>query len=141
MNPWDIVGVILGSGVISTIIVTISERKKKKADAADVISEAAATLLQPLTNRVLALEKSEVEKDVLIKALQEEVTALKKSGVDKDGKISVLETKLKRRDQRVLELEGRVEYLQKELSMQYLENNRLQHVDAAKDGGPAHQQS
>ncbi|MFI7073550.1 hypothetical protein [Micromonospora sediminicola] len=51
-----IIGLVGGAGGVAALVATIMQRKKIKADAADVITDTALTLVEPLRARVTELE-------------------------------------------------------------------------------------
>lgn len=60
-NGWvatliTLVGVLGGAGGLAALTATVLQRKKIKADAADVITDTALTLVEPLRARVTELE-------------------------------------------------------------------------------------
>lgn len=60
-QPWvqvvlSVVGVLGGTGGIAAVTTVVLQRRKFKADAADVITDTALTLVEPLKARVRELE-------------------------------------------------------------------------------------
>ena len=149
INITELILAVLGSGVLSALIVSLFARKKANADTAKVLTDAATALIAPLTKRIDALEASGKEKDAKIAALElsgcekdgeiadlrREIEKLKLSGEAKDRKIISLENKLKTRDGRIVELEEKMRNMQDELDRQCNENARLKVSTATKSGG------
>lgn len=51
-------GIITGSGVAGSVLTKILGRKRDHAEAVKIITEAAVTLVQPLDQRISALEQA-----------------------------------------------------------------------------------
>jgi predicted RNase H-like nuclease (RuvC/YqgF family) len=54
---WDIGTLVALMAALGSLIVAVESRHKQKADAADMISKAATSLVEPLEGRVKELEK------------------------------------------------------------------------------------
>jgi chromosome segregation ATPase len=139
---------LLGGGGIVALINAFFSRRKNKADAAEVITQAAASLVKPLSDRVDGLV-AEIEsmrlsikgKDEQIAALraqledlQCQITELKDAAENKDGKINRLEAKLKLRDEQIAELKDRVQELEAEVQRLKCENEALRKAELCNKG-------
>lgn len=80
--PWvqillSVVGVLGGVGGITAIATVVLQRRKFKADAADVITDTALTLVEPLKTRVSELQSEVRDARHQAKAANAEVAELR----------------------------------------------------------------
>jgi len=115
MSIIEVIGLLAGSTLLSSLVVGIFERRKKAADAADVLTRIALNMVEPLNAKVIQLE-AEIEK------LKKGILELEKSLILKDVRIRELETKAVIKDLRILELEREVGELKRKISV--LEESR-----------------
>ncbi|WP_433131654.1 hypothetical protein ACQPWW_10840 [Micromonospora sp. CA-240977] len=72
----SLLGVLGGTTGLAAIATVVSQRGKFKADAADTLTEAALTLVQPLQLRITELESEAVSARAELALLREQVNQL-----------------------------------------------------------------
>lgn len=80
--PWveilvSVIGVLGGAGGITAIATVLLQRRKFKADAADVLTDTALILAQPLKARVAELEAETVRARRQVEAATREISELR----------------------------------------------------------------
>ena len=113
-----IVVALLSGGLVSAIITAVSQHGKNEAEASESISNAAKALVDPLTERLEALQKE-------VEGLTKKITSLEAAGVQKDTQIWHLSEKLKDKDAQVQQLEKRVQEMECEIQILKQENAQL----------------
>lgn len=115
---WAFVMALISGGVVSAIVTWLGTRKKTAAEASESISNAAKILVDPLTERLEALQKE-------VDELTVKISSLETAGKEKDTQIYHLGQKLKDKDDQVRKLEERVRELECEIQILKAENAQL----------------
>lgn len=101
MNIIEVLGLLAGSTLLSSLAVGIFERRKKQADAADIITKIALSMVEPLNERIGKLDEC--------------IFRLEQESILKNRKILDLEASGENKDRRILELELEVERLKRKI--------------------------
>lgn len=104
----NIITSLITGGVISTIVIAISERRKRKAETDNMIVEGAKALLEPLTRRVSELETQ-------VAASRKTIAELTAQIESRDERIETLQAGVESRDARITDLESEVAVLREQV--------------------------